>query len=131
MPTKTDEEFVKEGAEKMTDKDVEKVVDKSEEINQKFSSRGPLKRFVEDGKLLIALVKDYRAGGYRQAPFGIIAAIVFSLIYVFNPFDLMPDVLPFIGAVDDAAVVGACLLLVEKDLKKYRNWLESGSGYTS
>ncbi len=128
MPTKADEDFIKEGAEKITDRDVEKVVDKSEEINQKFSSRGPLKRFVEDGKLLIALVKDYRAGGYRQAPFGIIAAIVFSLIYVFNPFDLMPDVLPFIGAVDDAAVVGACLLLVEKDLKKYRNWLERGSG---
>ena len=128
MPTKADEDFVKEGAEKMTDKDLERVVDKSEDINQKFSSRGPLKRFVEDAKILIALVKDYRAGGYRQTPYGIIAAIVFSLIYVFNPFDLMPDVLPFIGAVDDAAVVGACLLLVEKDLKKYRNWLEGGSG---
>ncbi len=128
MPTKVDEEFVKEGAEKMTDKDVEKVVDKSEEINQKFSSRGPLKRFVEDAKLLTALVKDYRAGGYRQTPFGIIAAIVFSLIYVFNPFDLVPDVLPFIGAVDDATVVGACLILVEQDLKKYRNWLQRGSG---
>ena len=128
MPTQTDEEFIKEGAEKMTDKDVEKVVDKSEEINQKFTSRGPLKRFVEDAKLLTALVKDYRAGSYRQAPFGIIAAIVFSLIYVFNPFDLMPDVLPFIGAVDDAAVVGACLLLVEQDLKKYRNWLQGGPG---
>jgi len=128
MPTKADEEFVKEGAEKITDKDVEKVVDKSEEIKQKFTSRGPLKRFVEDAKLLIALVKDYRAGGYRQAPFGIIAAIVFSLIYVFNPFDLVPDVLPFIGAVDDATVVGACLILVEQDLKKYRNWLQRGSG---
>ena len=128
MATNTGEEFVKQGAEKITDKDVEKVVDKSEEINQKFSSRGPLKRFVEDAKLLIALVKDYRAGGYRQAPFGIIAAIVFSLIYVFNPFDLVPDVLPFIGAVDDATVVGACLILVEQDLKKYRNWLQRGSG---
>lgn len=128
MPTKADEEFVKEGAEKITDKDVEKVVDKSEEINQKFTSRGPLKRFVEDGKLLIALVKDYRAGGYRQTPFGIIAAIVFSLIYVFNPFDLVPDVLPFIGAVDDATVVGACLILVEKDLQKYKNWLQGGLG---
>ena len=128
MPTKADEEFVKEGAEKITEKDVEKVVDKSEEINQKFASKGPLKRFVEDGKLLVALVKDYRAGGYRQTPFGIIAAIVFSLIYVFNPFDLMPDVLPFIGAVDDAAVVGACLLLVEKDLQKYKNWLQGRSG---
>jgi uncharacterized membrane protein YkvA (DUF1232 family) len=128
MPTKADEEFVKEGAEKITDKDVEKVVDKSEEINQKFTSRGPLKRFVEDAKILIALVKDYRAGGYRQTPYGIIAAIVFSLIYVFNPFDLVPDVLPFIGAVDDATVVGACLILVEKDLKKYKDWLLRGSG---
>ena len=128
MPTKADEDFVKEGAEKITDKDVEKVVDKSEEINEKFSSRGPLKRFVEDGKLLISLVKDYRAGGYRQTPFGIIAAIVFSLIYVFNPFDLVPDVLPFIGAVDDATVVGACLILVEKDLRKYKDWLLRGSG---
>ena len=128
MSTKADEEFIKEGAEKITDKDVEKVVDKSEEINQKFTSRGPLKRFVEDAKILLALVKDYRAGGYRQTPYGIIAAIVFSLIYVFNPFDLVPDVLPFIGAVDDATVVGACLLLVEKDLKKYKDWLLRGSG---
>ena len=127
MPTKADEEFVKEGAEKITDKDVEKVVDKSEEINEKFTSRGPLKRFVEDAKLLTALVKDYRRGGYRQTPYGIIAAIVFSLIYVFNPFDLVPDVLPFIGAVDDATVVGACLILVEKDLKKYKNWLQGDS----
>jgi len=127
MPTKADEEFVKEGAEKITEKDVEKVVDKSEEINEKFTSRGPLKRFVEDAKILTALVKDYRAGGYRQTPYGIIAAIVFSLIYVFNPFDLVPDVLPFIGAVDDAAVVGACLILVEQDLKKYKNWLQRGS----
>jgi uncharacterized membrane protein YkvA (DUF1232 family) len=128
MPTKADEDFIKEGAEKITDKDVEKVMDKSEEINEKFASRGPLKRFVEDAKLLIALVKDYRAGGYRQTPYGIIAAIVFSLIYVFNPFDLVPDVLPFIGAVDDATVVGACLILVEKDLKKYKDWLLRGAG---
>ena len=77
---------------------------------------------------MIALVKDYRAGGYRQTPYGIIAAIVFSLIYVFNPFDLVPDVLPFIGAVDDATVVGACLILVEKDLKKYKDWLLRGAG---
>jgi len=122
MSTKTDEEFVKEGAEKVTDKDVEKVINKSEEIKNKFSARGPLRRFIEDAKLLIAIVKDYRAGEYRQIPYGMIAAIVFTLIYVFNPFDLVPDVLPVIGALDDATVVGACLILVEKDLKKYRNW---------
>jgi hypothetical protein len=29
-------------------------------------------------------------------------------------------VLPFLGALDDATVIGALLMLVERDLKKYR-----------
>src|SRR6185503_5278626 len=116
------EEFVKEGAKKMTDKDVEKVVNKSEEIKKKFTIYGPLKRFMDDAKLLIALVKDYWRKNYRQTPFGVIGAIVFTLIYVFNPFDLVPDVLPVLGQVDDASVLTACLMLIERDLSKYRKW---------
>ena len=124
MFKKPDEEFVKEGAEEVTPKDIETVVEKSEDIKEKFSARGPLKRFIVDARLLTALVKDWRAGRYRQALYGTIAAVVFALLYVFNPFDLVPDVLPFIGAVDDAAVIGACLMLVERDLNKYRSWKE-------
>src|SRR6266487_1263927 len=125
MLEKPAEEYVKEGAEEVTSKDIDTVVEKSEDIKKKFGARGPLKRFIEDAKLLTALVKDWRTGKYRQALYGTIAAVVFALIYVFNPFDLIPDVLPFIGAVDDAAVVGACLMLVERDLDKYRNLKES------
>ena len=123
-PTKIEEEFVKDGAQKVTEKDVEKVIDRSEDIQKKFNTKGPLGRFIEDGKLLLALVKDYRLKAYRQTPYGTIAAIVFTLIYVFNPFDLMPDVLPVIGQLDDVAVMGACLILVEQDLHKYKNWKE-------
>lgn len=122
---KPDEEFVKEGAEKVTPKDIEIVAEKSEEINKRFSSKGPLKRFIEDGKVLSALIKDWRAGKYRQALYGTIAAAAFALLYVLNPFDIIPDVLPFIGAVDDAAVLGACLMLVERDLRQYRGWKEN------
>ena len=122
MSTKPDEEFVKEGAQNVTEKDVEKVINKSEEIKRKFSTKGPLKRFIEDGQLLLSVVKDYWSGAYRQVPFGAIAAIVFTLIYVLNPLDLVPDVLPVIGQVDDAAVMGACLILVEQDLHKYKDW---------
>ena len=124
MFKKPDEEFVKEGAETVTPKDIQTVAEQSEEINKKFSARGPLKRFVEDGKILTALVKDWRTGKYRQALYGTIAAVVFGLIYVFNPFDIIPDVLPILGAVDDATVIGALLMLVERDLKKYRHWKE-------
>ena len=124
MFKKPDEEFVKEGAEKVTPKDIQTVAEQSEEINKQFRARGPLKRFIEDGKVLTALIRDWRAGKYRQALYGTIAAVVFGLIYVFNPLDLVPDVLPIIGALDDATVIGALLMLVERDLRKYRSWKE-------
>lgn len=122
---KIEEELIKEGSKKITDKDIEKVVEKSDEIQKKFYSRGPLRRFIEDGRLLLSLVKDYWSRRYRRIPYGIIGAVVFSLIYVFNPLDLVPDVLPIIGVVDDASIVGACLLLIERDLLPYKQWKES------
>jgi uncharacterized membrane protein YkvA (DUF1232 family) len=122
MVDKPSEEFVKDGAENITEKDIEKVVDKSEEIKKKFISSGPLARFVEDGQLLLSIVKDYWSGAYRKIPYGTVTSIVFSLIYVLNPFDLVPDMLPLIGQVDDVAVISACLLLIEHDLQSYKDW---------
>ena len=114
--------IVKDGAQNVTQKDIQKVISRSEEIQRKFSARGPLARFVEDGKLLMSIVKDYWAGAYRQVPYGVIASSVFTLIYVLNPFDMVPDVLPLIGQLDDVAVLGACLLMVEHDLHTYKDW---------
>ena len=122
MPENLSEEIIKDGAQNVTQKDIQKVISRSEEIQRKFSAKGPLARFVEDGKLLIAIVKDYWAGAYRQVPYGVIASSVFTLIYVLNPFDMVPDVLPLIGQLDDVAVLGACLLLVEHDLHNYKDW---------
>jgi uncharacterized membrane protein YkvA (DUF1232 family) len=116
------EELVKHGSSKMTEKDLSKVVEKSDEIQKKFSSRGPLQRFVDDARLLISAVKDYWSGKYRKWPWGTMAAVVFTLIYVFDPLDLVPDVLPIIGEIDDAAVVAACLFLIERDLLAYKQW---------
>ena len=124
MLKKPDAEYIKEGAADVTPKDIETVDAKSEDIQKQFSARGPLKRFIEDGRVLRALIRDWRAGRYRQALYGTIAAVAFALLYVVNPFDIVPDVLPFIGAVDDATVIGALLMLVERDLKKYRSWKE-------
>ncbi len=120
--TKLGEELVKRGAPKMTEKDLEKVVNKSDEIEKKFSSRGPLHRFVGDAGLLISALKDYWTGRYRKWPWGTVAAVVFTLIYVFDPFDLVPDVLPVIGEVDDALVFAGCLFLIERDLLAYKKW---------
>ena len=124
MLNKPGEAFIKEGAQNVTEKDVEIVVSRSEELSKKFSAKGPLARFIVDGKLLVSIVKDYWSRAYRQIPYGIISSIVFTLVYVLNPFDLMPDMLPVIGQLDDVAVLGICLMLVEQDLYKYKDWKE-------
>ena len=122
MPPEIDPKFIEDGAQKVTEKDIEKVVTRSEDIRRKFTAGGPLRRFIEDGQLLISAVKEYRAGTFRKLPYGTIAAMAFTLIYVFNPLDLVPDILPVIGQIDDAAVVAACLVLVEHDLYTYKQW---------
>ena len=122
VPPKYGGIIIKDGAQNVTQKDIQKVISRSEEIQRKFSARGPLARFVEDGKLLMSIVKDYWAGAYRQVPYGVIASSVFTLIYVLNPFDMVPDVLPLIGQLDDVAVLGACLLMIEHDLQTYKDW---------
>ena len=109
-------------AQHVTPQEVEKVLDKSEEIRRQFESEGPLGKFVDDCKLLLAAVKDYWHGKYRRIPYWTIAAIVAALLYVLNPLDLIPDFIPGLGQVDDAAVVAACLLLVRQDLHKYKRW---------
>jgi uncharacterized membrane protein YkvA (DUF1232 family) len=117
-----EEGLVRAGAKTVSERDIVEVVAKSDEIKKKFRPGGPLQRFIVDGQLLIGMVKDYWSRKYRQAPVGVIGAAVFTLLYVFNPLDLIPDVLPIIGQIDDAALVAACLMLVEHDLRTYQAW---------
>lgn len=114
--------LVRAGAQSVSDKDIDKVVAKSEEIKKKFRPGGPLQRFIEDGQLLIAMVRDYWGRRYRKVPVGVIGAAVFTLLYVLNPLDLLPDVIPLVGQIDDAAVVAGCLMLIEHDLRSYQAW---------
>lgn len=121
------EKFIRNNLQKLTDEDILKVTEAADKIEQKFTESGPLKRFIEDGKLLLSIVKDYLKGNYRKVPYWVIGAIAFTLLYVLNPTDFVPDVLPFVGLVDDATLVGVCLYLVEKELKDYKIWKSSSS----
>ena len=119
---KVDESFIKKGAKKITKEDIEKVTDKADEIEKKVRESGPLRRYIEDVKLLLSLVKDYWSGNYKEIPYWAIGATVFALLYVLSPIDLIPDFIPVIGLVDDAAVVALCLYMIEQELHDYSEW---------
>lgn len=115
--------LVERGARGIGEDDLRRVVERADEIARRFKKRGPLARFLEDGRLCVSLVRDYWSGRYRAVPYGTLAAVAFTLLYVLNPLDLVPDVLPLIGQLDDAAILSAALLMVEGDLRRYRRAL--------
>lgn len=116
------EKTLRKGAERVTEEDVQSVLDKAEEIQGRFKTGGPLGKFFSEVQLLLALVRAYWNGSYREVPYWTIAAIVAALLYVINPFDLIPDAIPFVGLLDDAAVVAACISMVRKDLQRFEEW---------
>jgi len=117
-----DQTYVEEKAHDVTPADVERVVAEADASEHRFRDNGPLRRLLEDGRLLLGLVRDVRRGRYRDVPVWTLTAAVFALLYVLNPMDVIPDALPAIGLLDDAAVVSACLALLEQDLYDYREW---------
>lgn len=116
--------IIREGSTKVTGEDLDKVVHRADDIKRKI--HGPLARFMEDIKILLSMVKDYWNSSYRRGPWWTVAAAATALLYVLNPMDIVPDFIPFIGLLDDAAVVSACLFMLERDLVAYREWKNEG-----
>ena len=88
---------------------------------------GVLTWLIEDLKLFVSLIRDYRSGAYKKFPFLSVAGIVFTLIYIISPVDLIPDYILGIGQIDDAAILGFCLYLLRKDVRKYKEWLKESA----
>lgn len=121
------EDFIKKGSEKVKKEDVEKVVKNEEAIKNRVEElEGKLQKGIkEDLSLLISLIKDYWNDEYKVVPWRTIALIVFALLYLLNPLNLIPDLsLPF-GLFDDLAVLGSVLASVKDDLEHYKRWKTS------
>lgn len=102
-----------------TDADAEKVMENQEKI-EKIASNDTLSKYLNDIKLYFQMLGDIFTGKYKKVPVGTIAAIVGTLLYVLSPVDLIPDFIPVIGYLDDAAVLAACLNFTRFDVEEYK-----------
>jgi uncharacterized membrane protein YkvA (DUF1232 family) len=118
--TENAESELRKYSDNVTEGDVTDVLNKEKAVMGK--ARGPLAKLVQDINLLFVLIKDYANGTYREIPWTTIAGIVAALLYVFTPFDLIPDFIPGLGLADDAAVVTALLASIHADLQNYKEW---------
>lgn len=105
--------------ENQHDLDIAKVTQRAQDIENKLPK---LKHWMEHGKVILSLVKDYWAGRYREVPYWAISAGALALLYVLNPLDVIPDLVPGFGYLDDATLVAFCLKLIERELERYKEW---------
>ena len=66
--------------------------------------------------VMISMIRSYVRKEYTEIPIGSIISMISALIYFVSPVDIIPDFLPVVGYLDDAAVVAACIKLVKSAL---------------
>ena len=105
----------------------EKILNDTSKI-ERLLERINWKKIGEDFSKLTVMVeitKAYIKKEYTKIPVKSIVAIVGAIIYFANPFDVIPDVLPIIGQVDDLSVVLLCWKMISHDIDDYLAWKET------
>lgn len=77
-----------------------------------------------DVAVMLSMIRAYVKKQYTEVPVATILLAVAALIYVVNPFDLVPDFVIGMGQLDDAAALVLILQLIHVDLGKYKKWQE-------
>lgn len=122
MTTKPNQEYFDKGTSKVDEDDLKNAAESAEKLKEKIKTSKSLSGLFDDLMLLSSLVKDYWKGRYRKIPYKAIAAISFTILYVLNVIDLVPDFIPGLGLLDDATIVGLCLKMVSTDIEQYKLW---------
>lgn len=81
-------------------------------------------RLRSDLPLLGRLLKAWKDGSYRGLSVRTLASLAGALLYVVSPIDLIPDFIPGVGFIDDAAVLALLLHSLAQDLAAFRIWEE-------
>jgi uncharacterized membrane protein YkvA (DUF1232 family) len=124
------EELFTHSIEHITSDEISSAAMYGQEKIRKLESSVPntLQSLWKKLKLLVSVLCDYLTGDYREIPFSSIAAVAAAILYFVSPIDAIPDFIPVLGYVDDAAVLALCLKMVHKDMEKYEQWKVTKSG---
>ena len=79
-------------------------------------------RLVVDVVDSLGMLWDWFLGRFEWSPMRLFAAAIIGLVYLVSPIDIVPDVIPFAGWIDDILVVTAVVRLARFDLERYRRW---------
>lgn len=109
-------------SQEYTKADYDKIFDNEEKIKSKAEKFAEYAEYVP---LFFLMLKDTFSGKYKEIPKGTLASIAGTLLYVFSPIDLILDVIPVVGLIDDAFILSICVAATASDVAKYKKWREN------
>ena len=80
-----------------------------------------------DLPLMIAMIKAWIRKEYTVVSPKVIACLVGAILYLIKKKDIINDSVPFVGHMDDLAVMGLALKLSENELKAFAEWRNAGN----
>ena len=103
--------------------DAQKIL-QSEKRLDKITLAPALKECAADVKLFFAMLRDFVTKKYPYLPLRVCIVVAGALAYLLAPLDFLPDFIPALGFVDDAALIALCVKFAAQDIDDYKAWLK-------
>ena len=94
-------------------------------ILSKYMKKGGLKGIREQLGLLYNYISEVIQGKYKEYSATALSLALAAIIYVISPLDILPDLIPFTGYIDDIAIVTWAITKMDKELEKFKASKES------
>jgi uncharacterized membrane protein YkvA (DUF1232 family) len=95
-----------------------------EEASQKVAAipKEPFKDSWPYLQTMLRMIRAYFRGEYRNVSQDALIYIIAAVSYLVDPFDLIPDEIPFLGFLDDATVVSFAVARTRGALDDFMIW---------
>ena len=91
---------------------------------KRYATKDGLKAVKDEFLFICQYIRAVFSGQYREYNFLNLTVIVGALVYVVTPADIMPDFMPAIGLIDDAAILLWATHEFADELDRYRFFLK-------
>ena len=105
--------------------DAHEDVDKMEDLPPK--SERNIRAVYEDTLTMFRMVKDFYSGKFQPKDKFAVVTAVLAIIYLVSPLDLVPDVLPGFGYVDDTIILAYAFGVCANVIAEYRAYINEQS----
>jgi uncharacterized membrane protein YkvA (DUF1232 family) len=71
---------------------------------------------------MLRLIRAYYRGEYHHVKIANLVLIIAAIIYVLDPWDLIPDWIPGLGFIDDATILAFAVQKTRDTLDDFTDW---------